>query len=239
MNYLCKEGHKVSQSKVQLCLPQVEYLGFTLTPGERKISSARVKAVVGMAHPLTKKDMLSFLGMIGYCCQWIPDCSHFDNILGQSTLTEARDLVTWDDEKIHTYARLKTAMVTAPGLGLPDYCKYFHLYTRDNCKSMAAVLAKDYGAKLRPVAFFSNWFRYKACLRTPRACTMGIEMSAMVTLGHATHLHTSHQVLLLLKNLNTTLTPNMLMELSMILVESGSSEALWQQMVNQFPILLL
>lgn len=84
LHWLADNGHKVSKKKLQWCQETVEYLGFVLSKGERKISHKRAAALVGLPRPLTKKDMLSFLGMIGYCRQWIPDCSFNDNILRQA-----------------------------------------------------------------------------------------------------------------------------------------------------------
>ncbi|XP_072286882.1 uncharacterized protein [Pyxicephalus adspersus] len=99
-------------------------------------------------------------------------------------------------------------MVSSPGLGLPDYGVMFHLFARDNCKTMAGVLAQEHTGKFRPVAFFSKVVPVQvqgmpACLRSLAACAMVAEMATPITLGHPTTLHTSHNVLALLKNIHT------------------------------------
>lgn len=208
LEHLAQTGHKVSRKKLQWCKKTVEYLGFTLSHGERMISHKRAAALVGLPRPQTKKDILTFLGMVGYCRQWIPDCSFYDKILRQVTLPENPDFVKWSDEMVNAYVYLKTALVTAPGLGLPDYCKMFHLFARDNCKTMAAVLAQDHAGKLRPVAFFSRVVPVPvqgmpACLRALASCAMAVEMATPFTMGHPMELHTTHQILFLLKNLHT------------------------------------
>lgn len=108
----------------------------------------------------------------------------------------------------NAFVYLKTAIVTAPGLGLPVYEKMFHLYARENCKTMAGVLAQEHGGKLRPVAFFARIVPMQvqgmpACLRALASCAMVVEMATSFTLGHATTLHTGHNVSILLKNIHT------------------------------------
>lgn len=103
---------------------------------------------------------------------------------------------------------LKTALVKAPGLGLPNYCNMCHLFVRENCKTMAAVLAQEYGGMLRPVAFFSRVVPVPvqgmpACLRSLAASAMAVEMATTFTLGYPSQLHTTHQIMCFLKNLYT------------------------------------
>ena len=118
------------------------------------------------------------------------------------------DFIKWSDKMLQAFSHLKCAMVSSPGLGLPDYGVMFHLFARDNCKTMAGVLAQDHGGKFRPVAFFSKVVPVQvqgmpACLRSLAACAMVAEMATPITLGHPTPLRTSHNVQALLKNIHT------------------------------------
>ncbi|XP_072261269.1 uncharacterized protein [Pyxicephalus adspersus] len=84
----------------------------------------------------------------------------------------------------------------------------FHLFARDNCTTMAGVLAQEHRGKFCPVAFFSKVVLVQvqgmpACLRSLAACAMVAEMATPITLGHPTFLHTSYNVLALLKNIHT------------------------------------
>lgn len=85
LEYLCNEGHKVAKQKKQNCQESVQYLVFTLTKGTCKVSQSRIQAILGLPCPASKKDMLSFLGMINICRQWITDCSYYDHILRAAT----------------------------------------------------------------------------------------------------------------------------------------------------------
>lgn len=103
---------------------------------------------------------------------------------------------------------LKAALVRSPALGLPDYKKDFHVYARDNCKTMAGVLAQEHGGRIRPVAFFSKILPVAvqgmpACLRALAASAMIVEMSTPLTLGNSTILHTTHDVKGLMNKVHT------------------------------------
>lgn len=146
--------------------------------------------------------------MIGYCRHWIPDCSYYDHILRQTTGSDMPDCIKWSDEMCNAFVYLKIAMVTAPGLGFPEYGKMFHLFARDNCTTLAGVLDQEHGGKLRPIAFFSKMVLVQAqgmpaSLRALASCAMVVVMATAFTLGHDTTLQTTHNVSILLKNIHT------------------------------------
>lgn len=58
---LFESGHKVSKKKLQWCQETVEYLGFVLSKGERKVSHKRAAAIVGLPAPLLRKACSPFL----------------------------------------------------------------------------------------------------------------------------------------------------------------------------------
>lgn len=73
LEFLADQGHKVSKKKLQLVKQQVTYLGHSLTAEERKILPDRKQAIMNAPKPETKKQMMSFLGMINFCRSWICD----------------------------------------------------------------------------------------------------------------------------------------------------------------------
>ncbi|XP_060764630.1 esterase OVCA2 isoform X2 [Neoarius graeffei] len=130
LQHLVQKGFKVSRTKLQFCKDTVKYLGFELSQGCRKLSADRVQAILDTKRPATKHALMSFLGLINYCRQWIPDCSSYDKILRSAISHQdpQRHPLTWTDTMINAYHSLKSALCSAPALGLPDYSKPFHLY---------------------------------------------------------------------------------------------------------------
>ncbi|CAH2301329.1 Hypothetical predicted protein [Pelobates cultripes] len=201
-------GHKVVKHKMQLCKSKVEYLGFVLASGTRQLSPKRIEVIQRIPTPTTRKELLTFLGMINYCHQWIPECSHYDSILREAVRSDSPENVCWSPDMLAAYIALTVVIVQAQALGLLVYCKPFHLYVWDKCKTMAAVCAQEQGGGMRPIAFFSKVVQVPvqgmpACLRALIACAMAVETATTITLGHPTILHASHQVTQLITNLTT------------------------------------
>ena len=109
---------------------------------------------------------------------------------------------------LNAFDTLKCSLMCSPGLGLPDYNLPFHMFARQNCKTMAGVLTQEHGGKLCPCAFFSKVMPVPvqgmpACLRTLAACAMMVELATPFTLGHHTVLHTIRDVVGLLRGIHT------------------------------------
>uniref|UniRef100_A0AAX7U003 ribonuclease H n=1 Tax=Astatotilapia calliptera TaxID=8154 RepID=A0AAX7U003_ASTCA len=98
LQHLQQTGHKASAKKMQYCQTSVQYLGFTLSHGQRSMTTDRVKAVTSVPKPTTQKEMLSFLGMVNYCRQWIPDCSFHDHILRECCKKDKPPRILWSTE---------------------------------------------------------------------------------------------------------------------------------------------
>ncbi|NXW66831.1 POLY protein, partial [Eurystomus gularis] len=61
LNFLAKKGLRVSKKKGQLVEKKVKYLGHILTEGLRCIDPERVKAILQISLPQTKKELRQFL----------------------------------------------------------------------------------------------------------------------------------------------------------------------------------
>ncbi|XP_039897492.1 protein NYNRIN-like isoform X2 [Simochromis diagramma] len=208
LQHLQQTGHKASAKKMQYCQTSVQYLGFTLSHGKRSMTADRVKAVTSVPRPTTQKEMLSFLGMVNYCRQWIPDCSFHDHILRDCCKKDKPPRILWSTEMTASFNALKGALTSAPCLGLPDYHLPFHLYVTENGTTCTGVLAQEHGSGYRPVAFYSKVLPavvqgMPACLRAVAACSIMIRDCEKLTLSHDTILHTNHQVTTILANITT------------------------------------
>lgn len=74
LKYLAENGHKVSRQELQFAQEQVTYFGHVITAKGQSLSPERVAAIQKLPRPVTKKQLLSFLGMTSYCRKWIPNC---------------------------------------------------------------------------------------------------------------------------------------------------------------------
>ena len=71
-------------------------------------------------------------------------------------LTKKDRPFVWDDKAEQSFNRLKTAMVTAPVLLLPDFEREFVVTTDASEVSVGAILQQDQGNGLQPVCYESR-----------------------------------------------------------------------------------
>lgn len=92
---------------------------------------------------MTKKQVLSFLGMSSYCRALVPNCACLAEPLsaiahGGGVTTQSK--VTWIPETDVAFQDLKTALQSRPTLGLPDPTRPFVQTVVEKCSLMSSVL---------------------------------------------------------------------------------------------------
>ena len=65
---------KLNFEKLQYKQTQVDFFGETYTTDGCKPSSDKVKAITNMPQPANKKELQSFIGMVNYLGNSLPDC---------------------------------------------------------------------------------------------------------------------------------------------------------------------
>ncbi|KAK1800694.1 hypothetical protein P4O66_005518, partial [Electrophorus voltai] len=149
LKHLASCGFKVSPSKLQWCKLSVTYLGFLLSAGGRRLSEDR-RVICDIPPPYTKQAMLSFLGLVNYCRQWVPDCSIHEKVLGQGCRKDCPDTLVWTETMHQSFRTLKSASCSAPALGLPNYNLPFHLYEHGGSYGPVAYLSKTFDSVCSP-----------------------------------------------------------------------------------------
>lgn len=158
LQYLAAQGHKVSLSKLQWIKQEVTFLGHIISHEGRKLSDNRIQAILKIPKPITKKQMMAFLGITGYCRQWLPDYAQTVQPLQSMTHDHGlrpTDTLTWTEDGLASFVKLKQALTAAPTLGLPDPHQPFTQTVCEKDGFMSSVLLQKHGGKLRPVAYFS------------------------------------------------------------------------------------
>lgn len=159
LKHLAQEGHKVSLTKLQFVKQQITFLGHVITPNNKALSEKRVKAIKDVPKPLTKKQMLSFLGMCSYCRTFIPNYAILEQPLRALTTgkgLKSCDKIEWTESAGEAFLNMKVQLSVAPTLGLPVPTKPFVQMVDEKNGFMTSVLLQHHGDKLRPVAYFSS-----------------------------------------------------------------------------------
>lgn len=212
-HFLAEQGHRVSKNKLQLWKTTVKYLGYNLSQEGRHLDKGRKAAILQAPRPTTKRQILSFLGMINFCRSWISNYALLTAPLAAllyDTPLAASDPIVRTAEAGKAFVKIKQLLVSSAVLGLPDYSKTF-LQTVD-CKEgyMTSVLTQTHGDKQRPLAYYSARLDAVAralppCVQAVVAASMAVQASASIVLFHPLTLKVPHAVAVILAS--TGLTP--------------------------------
>ncbi|XP_012874998.1 PREDICTED: retrovirus-related Pol polyprotein from transposon 17.6 [Dipodomys ordii] len=165
---------------------------------ERRITLDRKAYIESLSVPQTKEDILSFLGLAGFLCIWIPGFATLAKPLyeaSKGSLLEPPDPTKPIDTPFKV---LKQALLRAPALALPNLKEPFILYVTEKWGIGLGVLGQMSGPSFRPVAYLSKQLDptvkgWPACLRALAAATTLAQESTKLTFGQPTTIHSPHR----------------------------------------------
>ena len=97
-------------------------------------------------------------------------------------------LFSWTEEHQQAFEKIRTALLTAPALALPDLTKPFTLYIDECARVARGVLTQALGPWKRPVAYLSKKLdlvasRWPCCLKAIAAVALLVKDADKLTLG--------------------------------------------------------
>ncbi|XP_040203611.1 uncharacterized protein LOC120935625 [Rana temporaria] len=206
LNHLAEEGCRVSPAKLQYNMDRVVFLGHCISQGRKHLTQDRKKAILNSKMPQNAKQLRGFLGLVGYCRQWIPEMSNVCKPLYDSVNTQGK--LELSEGQMHAIQTLKAAISEAPVLGLPDYTKGFRLYCHESRGHAAGVLTQDHGGHDKPIGYYSCQIdtvvnAMAPCLRAVAAAAEMLTKTADIVLGNPLEVYVPHEVHVVMQNLTT------------------------------------
>lgn len=197
LNFLSIQGLKVSKSKLQFVEEEVKYLGHRLSKGTKTLDPERVKGILSLPPPRSKRQIRQLLGLVGYCRQWIDNFSGKVKFLYEKLTAEG--LMKWTKKDDESLEQLKNELANAPVLSLPDVRRPFYLFVNTEAGVAYGVLTQDWASSRKPVAFISKLLDpvsrgWPTCLQIIVATALLVEEALKITYGGKLKVFTPHNI---------------------------------------------
>ena len=153
---LKKFGLTVNLKKCAWGVAEIEYLGHTVGKGRVSIPDMRVKALKDFKQPVTKKELKSYLGMLGYYRKFIPGFSSIAMPLTGATHLKSPNRLNWTKHMGDAFNTLRDALCSHTQLTIPSPEDSFTLSTDASGVGIGAVLSITRNGMDLPVAYFSR-----------------------------------------------------------------------------------
>ena len=152
-----REAHLTARpTKCHIACSSVEFLGHIVGKGEVKPTPEKIEKVMSASRPTTKKEVRSFLGLVGYYRKFISNMSSIAAPLTDLTKKDAPTKVIWKDVHEQAFHTLQSRLSNFPILRLPETDKEFVLRTDASDVGIGAVLMQAHEGILFPICFASR-----------------------------------------------------------------------------------
>ncbi|XP_072036952.1 uncharacterized protein [Amphiura filiformis] len=154
---LSKANLTVNLMKSEFCHTTVTYLGHVVGQGQVKPIKAKIEVIEQFPTPMTKKELMRFLGMAGYYRKF---CANFSEIAHPLTnLLRKDEKFIWTDQCQSAFSKIKAILINAPILSAPDFLKQFKLTVDASDIGCGAVLMQEDEKGIdHPLCYFSKKF---------------------------------------------------------------------------------
>jgi hypothetical protein len=194
---LGKLGYRASAKKAQICRQTVTYLECELKEGTRWLTNAMKETILRLPVPTSAREVREFLGTAVYCWLWILGYAELAKPLYEATKDKAP--WAWGPDQQKAFEELKTALLRALALALPDPLKPFTLFVDERRGIAKGVLMQHLGPWKRPVAYLSKRLDpvavgWPPCLRIIAAVALMVKDADKLTFGQHLKVVTPHAV---------------------------------------------
>lgn len=193
-------GLTLNLQKCEWARQETKYLGYQLGRGEVRPQVDKVEAILNSPRPQTKKQVRSFLGLIGWYRRFIPQFATLATPLTNLTGKLSSNPVKWTEECEGAFQALKRHMCSSPVLRSPDFEKRFLVQVDASGVGIGAVLAQGDPGEERPVLYLSRKLlpretRYSTIEKECLAIKWALDSLRYYLLGREFDLHTDHRAL--------------------------------------------
>ena len=147
-------GFKVNLSKCNFMQLSIKCLGHILSESGIQPDPDKVEAIVNKKMPSNRKELKSFLGLIGYYRKFISDFAGIAEPLNHLLRKGVR--FKWTEECNQAVSKFKEKITQEITLKHPNFSETFRITTDASHQKIGAVLSQKINDVDRPIAFYSR-----------------------------------------------------------------------------------
>lgn len=150
-------GFSVKLKKCSFASKEIKFLGHNIGGGKHSPDSEKLSAIKQLKRPVTKKDVKSVLGLMGFYRSYIPKYAELALPLTELTKGRKSGEVNWGRKEEESFHKLKNALCTATALSTPACNKPFQVHTDASDYAVGCCLTQiDEKGDYKPIAFASQ-----------------------------------------------------------------------------------
>ena len=190
-------------SKCMIGFTDIVFVGHELNVGEIHPRKEKVKEVLNVEPPTSKRQVKSFLAMAGYYSRFI---QRFADIAFPLTeLTKGRAKFAWEEKHMNAFKEIKQQLEKGPILRIVDLTKHMYVMTDASDTGVGAALLQMHEKKLHPVRYLSRKLKpaernYSTIEKEGLAIVWAIEKLMVFLYGREFTLLTDHRPLVFMQN---------------------------------------
>ncbi len=193
-------GLTLNISKGEWARQEANYLGYHLGNGQLRPQVDKVEAIRRSPQPKTKKEVRSFLGLVGWYRRFVPNFASIAAPLTNLLSKMVTNPIPWTDDCETAFNSLKEKMCSSPVLQSPDFPQRFLVQVDVSATGIGAVLAQGSAGEERPVVYLSRKLlpretRYSAVEKEGLAIKWSLDSLRYYLLGREFDLETDHRAL--------------------------------------------
>ena len=191
---MAQYGLRINRQKSHFFQSQVTFLGFDFNRDGHRPTEQCLPKIEGLTPPRTRRQLQSFLGVIGYYRAHIPNFAKIADPLYQ--LLPVKSKFHWDGAQQQAFETLRDLLTKRYPLAQPTDSEIFHLYVDASQEGMGAVLIQRAGI----VGYYAKRFnptqrRYAVCEQEALALVTALRHYRYLLLGQRTIVWTDHKPL--------------------------------------------
>ena len=150
-------GFSVKLKKCSFASSEIKFLGHKIGGGKHSPDNDKVLAIKQLKRPVTKKDVKSVLGLMGFYRSYIPNYAEIAMPLTELTKGRKSGEVLWGKNEEESFQKLKNALSNVTALSTPDCTQPFQVHADASNFAVGCCLTQvDNKGNYKPIAFASQ-----------------------------------------------------------------------------------